>query len=37
MLSKIYLKGMFGVDQDEEKADFWKNYAENPPEVVESN
>jgi len=37
MLSKIYLKGMFGVDQDEEKADFWKNYAENPPEVVEAN
>ena len=37
MLSKIYSEGMFGVDQDEELAAFWKNYAENPQEVVETN
>jgi TPR repeat protein len=36
-LSQIYTKGMFGVDPDEEKASFWKNFANNPPEVPATN
>lgn len=31
-LSKIYAKGKFGVDEDPEKAKFWQDFAENPPE-----
>jgi TPR repeat protein len=36
-LSQIYTKGMFGVEPDEEKAAFWKNFAENPPEAPAEN
>lgn len=36
-LSQIYTKGMFGVEPNEEKAAFWKNFAENPPEAPASN
>lgn len=36
-LSQIYTKGMFGVDPDEEKAAFWKDFATNPPEVPAAN
>lgn len=36
-LSQIYTKGMFGIEPNEEKAAFWKNFAENPPETPAAN
>lgn len=36
-LSQIYSSGKFGVEPDAEKAEFWKNFAENPPETPATN
>jgi len=36
-LSQIYDKGKFGVEPDAEKAAFWENFAENPPEAPAEN
>jgi uncharacterized protein len=32
-LAKIYSEGMYGIEPDAEKAAYWKDYAENPPET----
>jgi len=32
-LAKIYEKGMFGIDPDEEKAEYWGNFKAGPPET----
>lgn len=36
-LAQIYANGKFGVEPDEEKAEFWNNFAENPPEAPDTN
>ncbi len=33
VLSKIYETGKFGIEKDAEKAAFWKNFEENPPQA----
>jgi uncharacterized protein len=32
-LAKIYSEGMYGIEPDPEKAAYWKDFAENPPEA----
>lgn len=37
LLAKIYLEGKYGIEPDEEKAAYWKDYAENSPETPATN
>ena len=36
-LAQIYSEGKYGIEPDEEKAAYWKDYAENPPETPAEN